>query len=75
LKVYIQIVDLEEEDRSRVTGFLDWILNPAVALTVAEWFSLMDEVFIEDAEACTLLRSDSDFVYQGLCCNGRFLCY
>ena len=74
LKVYVQIVDLAEDDRSWVTGFLDWILNPAVALTVAEWFNLVDEIFMEDADTCALYRSTTDFLYQGLRCDGRFLC-
>ena len=74
LQVYVRIIDLEEEDRAWVRGFLGWILNPNIELAVSEWFRFADEAVFGEYQNSAIHRVNSDFFYRGLCCGGRFLC-
>jgi hypothetical protein len=71
--VYVRIVDIEEEERAWVAGFLDWILNPNIALTVAGWFHFVEEILLEELQDSLTRRTGTDIYRQGLCCDGRFL--
>ena len=74
LRVSVRIAELEDKDRQRAREFLDWILNPSISLAVAEWFCLAEELFPEEADAPAIVKNHTDRMYQGLCCDGRFLC-
>jgi hypothetical protein len=74
LNVYIKILDLEDTDRNWALDFLDRILDPNIALTVAEWFHFVETEIIQDSQRAAASRSDFDVFADGLCCDGRFYC-
>jgi len=74
LRVYVKILDLEDEDRAWVFGFLDEMLNPNIELTVAEWFHFIDEMTQTDSMGMLLDRVDVDIHTSGFYYDGRFLC-
>jgi hypothetical protein len=74
LNVYIKITDLEDEDRVWVLSFLDGLLDPNIALTVAEWFNFIENVVMQDSQQLGVMRNDADLFSSGLCCDGRFYC-
>jgi hypothetical protein len=74
LNVYIKILDLEDEDRAWVMSFLDGVLDPNIAMTVAEWFNFIENVVMEDSQQLSVMRNDADIFGSGLCCDGRFYC-
>jgi hypothetical protein len=74
LRVYVKIIDLEDEDRAWVYSFLDELLNPVIELTVAEWFCIVETVGIEESQNLGVMRNDMDIFSTGLCCDGRFYC-
>jgi hypothetical protein len=74
LKVYVKIIDLEDEARAWVYSFLDEMLDPNIELTVAEWFRIVETVAITDSQETAAMRLDADVFGSGLCCDGRFYC-
>jgi hypothetical protein len=74
LQVFVTIVDLTDEDRGWVLAFLDSILDPAISLTVAEWFHFVEYLILQEEQRYTLRKSDADIFPSGLRYNGRFLC-
>jgi hypothetical protein len=74
LKVYVKIVDLEDEDRAWVYRFLDEMFNPNIELTVAEWFRIVETVVMKESQTLGVMRNDMDIFSTGLCCDGRFYC-
>ncbi|MDR1127699.1 MAG: hypothetical protein LBL20_00160 [Treponema sp.] len=74
LNVYVKITDLDDKDRAWTTGFLDGILDPNIAMTVAEWFHFIEYVLMRESQNSDVLRADTDVFQRGLCCDGRFLC-
>jgi hypothetical protein len=61
LNVYIKVTDLDDKDRAWTMNLLDGLLDPNIAMTVAEWFRFIEYVLI-------------DVFQRGLRCDGRFLC-
>jgi hypothetical protein len=74
LNVYVKITDLDDKDRAWVMSFLDGMLDPNIAMTVAEWFRFMEYVLVQENQTSDVLRADTDVFQRGLCCDGRFLC-
>jgi hypothetical protein len=74
LKVFIKIMDLEDEDLLWVSDFFDGILDPNVAFTAAEWFHIVEAVVIKEIQRTELARLETDVFQDGLCCDGRFSC-
>jgi hypothetical protein len=74
LRVYVKIIDLEEEDRAWTYSFLDEMLNPNIELTVSEWFRIIETVVVEESRQIGVMRNDADIFESGLCCDGRFYC-
>jgi hypothetical protein len=74
LNVYVKITDLDEKDRAWVMSFLDGILDPNIAMTVAEWFHFIDTMTMSDSTSISMERVDVDVFQSGFCYDGRFLC-
>ena len=74
LNVYVKILDLEDEDLAWIMGFLDGILDPNIAMTIAEWFNFVENVVMQESQQLGVMRNDIDIFNSGLCCDGRFYC-
>jgi hypothetical protein len=75
LQVYINIPDLNDEDRQWVRGLLDGLLDPNISLTVAEWFHFVDTITMQEILDIRLKRRDIDSFPSGtLRYDGRIYC-
>lgn len=76
LEIYIKILDVTDDDRAWVRGFLDGLLNPNIQLTVADWFRFIENIPLSELQKVSVQRADFDtYPYPGvLRCDGRFLC-
>ena len=74
LRVYVDIAEMDEEDRVWVRGFLDGILDPNIMLTVSELFRFVDEMEMGEELRIQVERRDADSFGGDLTCDGRFLC-
>jgi hypothetical protein len=75
LKVYINIPDLNDADRSWVRSLLDGLLDPNISLTVAEWFHYIDTMTMQEALNIRVKRKDFDFYPPySLRYDGRIYC-
>jgi hypothetical protein len=74
LQVLVKITGLTDDDRRWVLDFLDSILDPNIALTVAEWFHFVEYLVLQEEQRYTLWKSDTDMFRYGLCHDRRFLC-
>lgn len=75
LRVYINIPDLNDEDRQWVRSLLDGLLDPNISLTVAEWFRFIDNLTIQETLDIRVRRKDEDvFPPDTLCYDGRMYC-
>jgi hypothetical protein len=74
LTVYVKITDLDDKDRAWAMNLLDGLLDPNIAMTVAEWFNFIENALMEDIQQIGVIRNDADIFSSGLCCDGRFYC-
>jgi hypothetical protein len=75
LEVYINIPDLNDEDRQWVRGLLDGLLDPNISLTVAEWFHYIDAMTMQETLDIRVKRHDIDsYPPYSLRYDGRIFC-
>ena len=74
LRVLVRVAEMNAEDREWVHGLLDGLLDPNVALTVAEWFRFLDEMDMSEELRMRADRSDRDGFGGDFRCDGRMLC-
>jgi hypothetical protein len=74
LRVFIKIMDLDDEDRQWVREFFDGILDPNIAFTAAEWFHFAETMTMAERLDITAGRVDMDIHESGFRYDGRFLC-
>ena len=70
LKVFIKIADLSEQDFTWVYYFLDDILDPNILLTVAEWFSFVENITINEKSTINTLKIDTENYIDPIKYNG-----
>lgn len=70
LRVFVNISGLSDEDRTWVRSLLDSLLNPNIALTIAEWFHYIDTVLMQEQVTIKLTKENRDarsraYTYDG----------
>ncbi|MCL2609861.1 MAG: hypothetical protein FWD94_08175 [Treponema sp.] len=74
LRVLVSVAGMGTEDREWIHGFLDGLLDPNIALTVAEWFRFLEVMDMTEELRVRARRNASDSFAGEFVCDGRFLC-
>jgi hypothetical protein len=72
LGVLVKVLDVTDEDRAWVLGFLDSLLDPNIKLTVTDWFHYVEIVAMKERLGIHTKAKETDtFRCGGLKHNGR----
>ena len=76
LELYVKILEIGDEDRTWVHGFLDQLLDPNILLTVADWFRFVEQITITERHTINVKKRINDFFpyRETIRYDGRFLC-
>jgi hypothetical protein len=71
LELYVQVMDVNNEDIAWTLNFFDEILDPNIAFTISEWFAYIETFLMDEKHSVvTIGRHDAES-FEGIKYNGQ----